>query len=62
MSVADRVMEETRSLSDEKAREVLDFILFLKQKEDSIFMAEASETSLSKIWNSPEEDEAWKDL
>lgn len=62
MNVADRVIEETRSLSDEKAREVLDFILFLKQKDDFFFLAEAAETSLSKIWDSPEEDEAWKDL
>ena len=62
MSVTDRVIEETRNLSDAKAREVLDFILFLKQKDDSLFMAEAAETCLSRIWNSPEEDEAWKDL
>ncbi len=62
MSLTERVIEETRSLSDAKAREVLDFILFLKQKDDSFFMAEASETSLSRIWDSPEEDEAWKDL
>lgn len=62
MSVTDRVIEETRSLSDAKAREVLDFILFLKKKEDNFFLAQTSETSLSKIWDSPEEDEAWKDL
>jgi len=62
MSVTDRVIEESRSLSDAKAREVLNFILFLKQKDESFFIAEASETSLSKIWDSPEEDEAWKDL
>jgi len=62
MSVADRIIEETRNLPEAKVREVLNFILFLKQKDESFFMAEASETSLSKIWDSPEEDEAWKDL
>jgi hypothetical protein len=62
MSVTDRVIEESRNLSDAKAREVLDFIMFLKQKDDSPFMAKASEISLSWIWDSPEEDEAWKDL
>jgi len=62
MSVADRIIEETRNLPEAKVREVLNFILFLKQKDESFFIAEASETSLSKIWDSPEEDEAWKDL
>lgn len=62
MSINEQVIREARDLAPAKARVVLDFILFLKQREEDVFLAKAAETSLGKLWDSPEEDEAWKDL
>ena len=62
MNINDLVIQEARDLSLPKAREVLDFILFLKQKDEQAFIDRAAETSLGRLWNSAEEDEAWKDL
>jgi hypothetical protein len=62
MSLNDLVLKEVKDLPSEKIREVLDFILFIKQKDDQQFLLEAAETSLKTIWDTPEEDAAWKDL
>ncbi len=62
MNVAELVIQEAKSLPLAQAREVLDFILFLKQREESRFIGQVAETSLGTLWNTPEEDEAWKDL
>jgi hypothetical protein len=62
MNVNDLVIQEARELPSAKAREVLDFILFLKQMDEASFMSQVTETSLGKLWDNPEEDEAWKDL
>jgi hypothetical protein len=44
--------------------EVLDFLQFIKSKhlQDTIEISILSESSLSKDWLTPEEDEVWKDL
>jgi hypothetical protein len=62
LNINDLVIQEARELPLAKAREVLDFILFLKQREDTLFVAQAAETSLAKLWGSDDEDKAWKDL
>ena len=58
------IIEELKSIPDEVANEVLDFIMFLKikTKADKTETHIASIHSLSKDWEKPEEDEAWKDL
>jgi ribosomal protein L22 len=62
MSINEIVSLEARDLSPAKAREVLDFIRFLKQRDERSFLDQSAETSLKKLWDTPEEDEAWKDL
>jgi hypothetical protein len=62
MSINEIVSLEARDLSPAKAREVLDFIRFLKQRDERAFLDQSAEKSLKKLWDTPEEDEAWKDL
>lgn len=58
------IIQELKGIPDEVAGEILDFIRFLKTKSktDKTETHLASMQSLSKEWNKPEEDEAWKDL
>jgi len=58
------IIEELKSIPDEVANEILDFIKFLKikTKTDKTETHIASMNSLSKDWEKPEEDEAWNDL
>ncbi len=58
------IIEELKGIPDEVAGEILDFIKFLKikTKTDKTETHIASMQSLSKDWEKPEEDEAWKDL
>ena len=58
------IIEELKSIPDEVANEVLDFIKFLKIKArtDKTETHFASIQSLSKDWDKTEEDEAWNDL
>ena len=62
MSINEAVGREASDLPPGKAREVLDFIRFLKQSDERNFLDLASETALEKLWDTPEEDEAWKNL
>ncbi len=58
------IIEELKGIPDEVANEILDFIKFLKikTKKDKPETHIASMHSLSKDWEKPEEDKAWKDL
>lgn len=58
------IIEELKSIPDEVANEILDFIKFIKNrtKTDKTETHLASLQALSKDWEKPEEDEAWKDL
>ena len=60
------INEELKQLPDEVLQEIYDFILFLKYRKISIKEGVdthlASESVLAKDWNTPQEDEAWKDL
>jgi len=60
----EEINHEIEQLPQEFLKEVYDFVLFLKQKKsvEKIETHFASETVLAKEWNTPEEDEAWKDL
>ncbi|MCL2321626.1 MAG: DUF2281 domain-containing protein [Oscillospiraceae bacterium] len=58
------IVHELESLPNEYFQEILDFVGYLKNKrlknipEIMLF----SENSLSKEWNTPEEDAAWANL
>ena len=60
------ITEELKQLPDEVLQEIYDFVLFLKHRKtvenDRVKTHFASESALAKDWNTPLEDEAWKDL
>ncbi len=58
------ILDEMEQMPEPLLEEVLDFIRFLKTKvlKKKLGTALASESSLSKDWLTPEEDEAWRDL
>ena len=62
MTYKEMLIQEIKEAPEELLSEVLDFIRFLKQKEnsDKIETLFASESSLKKDWLRPEEDEAWQ--
>lgn len=64
MSTRELLDKELDVLPEPLQREVYDFVRFLKQKaEDERFNGLLlSESSLSKDWNTPEEDAAWASL
>ncbi len=61
------LLEEIKSASEAVQREVFDFLVFLKSKEaarkegreDVLPLAQ---TAWATDWNTPEEEEAWRDL
>ena len=64
MTLAELAFEHFKTLPDEQAREVLDFIGFLKEKQERAEFMDlmmAQETALKHIWDNPE-DEVWNDL
>ena len=61
------LIEEIKSAPEAVQREVFDFLAFLKARQ--IAQAEGAEnllplaqTAWAADWNTPEEDEAWRDL
>lgn len=64
MNVRALLIDEVNNMPDNVVEEVLDFARFVKQKvsRENIETAIASESSLKKDWDLPEENEAWKDL
>lgn len=64
MAAINQIIREIESLPNEYLSEVMDFIGYLKLKRmksipETMFL---SEKSLSELWDTPEEDEAWADL
>ena len=57
-------MNETEEVPEPLLSEVLDFVHFLKTKvaREKLDIAIMSESSLSKDWLNPEEDEVWQNL
>jgi len=64
MSTKELLISEIEEVPEPFLAEVLDFVYFLKAKiaREKLATAIASESSLSKDWLKPEEDEAWRDL
>ena len=64
MSTKEILMNEIEEVPEPFLAEVLDFVLFLKARlaREKLDMAIVSESSLSKDWLKPEEDQAWRDL
>jgi len=58
------LLHEIETLPANCIGEVVDFVAWIKHHKLSQIPETMllSETSLSKDWNTPEEDEAWKDL
>ena len=63
--LSDRIYRETRGLPEPIAREVLDFIGYLRAKhgdqDDAIDLIRAQEGPMRRIWENSE-DEAWNDV
>jgi hypothetical protein len=64
MSKKEILISEIEQVPESYLDEVLDFVYFLKSKilREKLDTAIASESSLSKDWLLPEEDEAWQGL
>jgi hypothetical protein len=65
MTLAELAFESFKTLPDEQAREVLDFIGYLKlkekqEREEWEDLMNAQSESMKSIWDNPE-DEAWND-
>lgn len=61
------LIEEIKTASDEVQREVLDFLVFVKARhtaeaERAQSLLPLAETAWAADWNTPEEDEVWRDL
>ena len=65
MSTKEALTEEIKNAPENLLNEIYDYLIFLKgknAKEEGVFTHLASENVLSRDWDSPEEDEAWKNL
>ncbi len=64
MSTKELLTKEIEEAPETLLSEVLDFVHFLKAKaaREKLELAMMSESSLSKDWLKPEEDEAWENL
>ena len=64
MSTRELIEKEVANLPEALQREVYDFVRFLRSKDtDEHFNGLlVSESSLSKDWDTPEEDAAWESL
>jgi hypothetical protein len=64
MTVKELAMAQIQTLPDEDIREVLDFIGYLRQKEDRAQWTDlmrAQQSALYAVWDNAE-DEVWNDL
>ncbi len=64
MSTKELLIREIEEVPEPLLSEVLDFVHFLKGKavREKLDITIMSESSLSKDWLKPEEDEAWQNL
>jgi hypothetical protein len=64
MALADKIYEAVKPLPDALAREVLDFVEFLRNRrehESQDNLAAAQTLSMNNVWDNPE-DETWNDV
>lgn len=63
MTVRETLSEEIKNIPQNLLDELYDYLLFLKKKEsETKYLPLDSENVLARDWNSPEEEEAWKNL
>ena len=63
MNTKELITKEVENLPEALQREVYDFARFLREKSDEGFNGLLlSESTLSKEWDTPEEDAAWANL
>jgi hypothetical protein len=63
MTLEELIRNEIANLPEPLKREVYDFARFLREKSDEEFNGLfLSHSSLSKDWDTPEEDAAWENL
>lgn len=67
MTIAEQIDAKVRTLPDELAREVLDFVGFMKAKYDLKSVSDrdlqqAQAPAMSHVWDNPTDDEVWNDL
>ena len=64
MTVAEQVYEQTKLLPEPLAREALDFVLFLRERQESgewRNLVDAQSVVLASVWDNAE-DEAWNSV
>jgi hypothetical protein len=66
-TLASTLIEEIKSASETVQREVFDFLVFLKSRESARGESPESllplaQTAWAADWDTPGEDEAWRDL
>lgn len=61
MTLAELVYEQTKDLPDPLAREVLDFIGYLRERGEWRDLMNAQAKGLEAVWDNPE-DQAWDDV
>ncbi len=64
MNNKDLLLKEIEEFSDDKLREVIDFVRFLKLqgRKEALGLMLLSESSLAEAWNNTIDDEVWSDL
>ena len=63
MKIAEMVYEQVKALPEPLAREVLDFVVFLRERADrreSRDLMDAQAATLAPVWDNPE-DKVWDD-
>jgi hypothetical protein len=64
MAIAEVVYEQVKTLPDQLAREVLDFVGYLRERQarvESRDLMSAQTTGLAAVWDNAE-DKAWDDV
>ena len=66
-ALTNTLIEEIKTAPDAVQREVFDFLVFLKAQEAARGeghenLLPLAQTAWAADWNTPEEDEAWRDL
>jgi hypothetical protein len=64
MSLSELAFEQIKTLPDELAREVLDFVGYLKARQERAEwqdLVQAQSSAMKAVWDNPE-DEVWNDL
>ena len=61
------LIEEIKTAPETVQREVFDFLVFLKARQTALNeggenLLPLAQTAWASDWNTPEEDEAWRDL